>query len=102
MELPISSHCHTQRHAVLSEDALRERPSLLNKSIQTMMEEIIIGSFNSWLCVIPSWITGTFLFSSAFSWVQPRLDIIDGLDECADPEIQCAILQAAAALATRR
>ena len=76
-------------------------PSLLNKSIQTMMEEIIIGSFNSWFCVILCWITGSFLFSWAFSWVQPRLVVIDGLDECADPKIQCAILKAVALMATR-
>jgi hypothetical protein len=88
------------RHPIRS--CIERDPSLLNKSIQTMMEEVIIGSFNSWLCVILCWITGSFLFSWAFSWVQPRLVMIDGLDECADPKIQCAILQAAAAMATRR
>jgi hypothetical protein len=77
-------------------------PSLLNKSLQTIMEEIIIGSFNSWFCVILCWITGSFLFSWAFGWVQPRLVMIDGLDECADPKIQCAILKAVAVMATRR
>jgi len=77
-------------------------PSLLDKSIHSVVEEVIIGPFNSWFCVILCWITGSFLFSWAFGWVQPRLVIIDGLDECADPRIQCAILKAVAVMATRR
>lgn len=79
--ITINLRFHTQRHAVLSEDAVRD-PSSLNKSIQTIMEEIIIGSFNSWFkCAILCWNTGGFLFSCAFSWVQPRLVMITGLDE---------------------
>lgn len=71
-------------------------PSLLDQSIQTIMEELLVASFSSWFCIIPCWITGSFLFQTAFSWVRPRLVVIDGLDECEDPRTQCDILRAIA------
>ena len=60
------------------------------------MEELILGTFNSWFCILLCWITGTFLFQWLFHWPQPRLVVIDGLDECDDPQVQCELLRVAA------
>jgi hypothetical protein len=78
--------------------SLRKRiendPSILDQSIPTVMEELILGPFNSWLCFFLCWVT--FLFRWLFNWRQPRLIVIDGLDECHDAQIQCELLKATA------
>jgi hypothetical protein len=80
--------------------SLRKRierdPSIFDQSIQTVMEELILGTFNSWFCIFLCWITGMSLFQWLFRWPQPRLVVIDGLDECDDPQIQCELLRVAA------
>jgi len=72
---------------------LQRDPILLNKSIQTVTEDLLIAPFFSWMCIAHCWITGNFL--------TPRLIVIDGLDECADNEIQSHILRAVAMAAGR-
>jgi len=47
------------------------------------------------------WITGNSLFSWAFGWVHPRFIVIDGLDECAEKEIQTHILRATSTATAR-
>jgi len=74
---------------------LWREPTLLKKSIQIVMEELLIAPFFSWIFIVFCWITW------AFGWVHPPLIVIDGLDECADIEVQSHILRATAT-ATRR
>jgi hypothetical protein len=74
---------------------LRRDPTLFKKSIQTITEDLLIAPFFTFICMVLCWIT--IKFNSSI----PCLIVIDGLDECDDPEIQSHILRAAAT-ATRR
>jgi hypothetical protein len=65
-------------------------PSLLDQSMQTIMEKLIIDPLSSW------WCKGSGVLKSFVSIVQPRLIMIDGLDECDDPNIQCEIIRVVA------
>ena len=62
-------------------------PSLLDQSMQTIMEKLIIDPLSSWRC------KGSGVLKSFVNIAQPRLVVIDGLDECNDPDIQCEILR---------
>ena len=69
-------------------------PSVLERSNETLTEKLLVEPLNSWLTFILSWITGNFIFKYTFrSQPQPRLIVIDGLDECHNPEIQCDLLR---------
>jgi hypothetical protein len=71
-------------------------PSVLERSNDptTLTEKLLVEPLNSWLTFILSWITGNFIFKYTFrSQPQPRLIVIDGLDECHNPEIQCDLLR---------
>jgi len=65
---------------------LEKDPSLLDRSMQTIMEELIVGALTSWRC------TGACILKSMVER-PPRLVVIDGLDECDDPKVQCEILR---------
>lgn len=54
------------------------------------MEDLLIASFFSWIFIVLCWITWPF------GRVYPRLIVIDGLDECADNNVQSHILRASA------
>jgi len=62
-------------------------PSLLDQSMQTIMEKLIIDPLSSW------WCKGSGVLKSFVNIAQPRLVVIDGLDECDDHDIQCEILR---------
>ena len=57
-------------------------PSLLDQSMQTIMEKLIIDPLSSWRC------KGSGVLKSCVNIAQPRLVVINGLDECDDPDIR--------------
>ena len=65
---------------------LEKDPSLFDKSMQTITEKLIVGALASWRC------TGAYILKSMVER-PPRLVVIDGLDECDDPKVQCEILR---------
>ncbi|KAF8966764.1 hypothetical protein BDZ97DRAFT_1728766 [Flammula alnicola] len=77
---------------ILIRRRIEKDPSVLELSNRTVMEKLLIEPFNSWLTVILCWITATFLFRW-MGWFQPRLIVIDGLDECRGEETQCELLK---------
>lgn len=69
-------------------------PSVLERSNETQTEKLLVEPFNSWLTYILSWITDNFILKYTLSsQFQPRLIVIDGLDECHNPEVQCDLLR---------
>ncbi|KAF8162855.1 hypothetical protein B0H34DRAFT_297934 [Crassisporium funariophilum] len=59
-------------------------PSIFEKSLETQMQELFINPLNR---------VARNPFRRFFNRSQPRLIVIDGLDECSDPIVQCELIR---------
>ncbi|KAF8970336.1 hypothetical protein BDZ97DRAFT_1914653 [Flammula alnicola] len=76
-------------------ESIEEDPTIFERANETRMEQLVIEPLNrfaiSWSNLLSIWMKqrlGCFVES------HPRLIVIDGLDECLDPKIQCDLLKA--------
>jgi len=82
-------------------DKIHTSPQLFTKQYQVQMQELLVEPFSIWLEFQPMLGTlprhdaeplpGAETINVHGSW--PRLVVIDGLDECQNPDVQCELLR---------
>jgi len=66
---------------------VKEDPGIFQQDMATQFERLLIHPLNKFMWVL------VYKTKDLLGWKQPRLFVIDGLDECFESDIQCKIIQ---------